>query len=84
MSSRLIKLITKMKTQPNNISYEELTYVLITIGCERRDGKGSHFIFHLPGSNARLTVPKKKSVKACYIRQAVRIFSLEDLLDEEN
>ena len=40
--------------------------------------------FHLPGSNARLTVPKKKPVKACYIRQAVRIFSLEDLLDEEN
>jgi predicted RNA binding protein YcfA (HicA-like mRNA interferase family) len=73
-----------MVTQPNNISFEELKYVLLAIGCEKRDGKGSHYIFHIPGTNSRLTVPKHKPVRACYIRQALRIFGLEEIRDEEN
>ncbi|MXI85784.1 type II toxin-antitoxin system HicA family toxin [Sphaerochaeta halotolerans] len=54
------------------------------MGCEKRDGKGSHYIFYIPGTNSRLTVPKHKPVRACYIRQALRIFGLEEIRDEEN
>lgn len=73
-----------MKTQPNNISFDELSYVLISIGCERREGKGSHYIFFIPGTNLRQTVPKRKPVKAIYIKRTFDVFGLEEKLNEEN
>ena len=52
MPSRLKKLIQKMKSQPNNISFEELSYVLMHIGCEQSEGKGSHYIFYDPNTHS--------------------------------
>lgn len=73
-----------MKSQPNNISFEELSYVLTHIGCEQHEGKGSHYIFHDPSTHSRLIVPKHKPVKACYIKQVFDVFNLEEKLHEKN
>ncbi len=82
--SKLIKLIQKMKSQPVNISFEELSYVLLHVGCERNEGKGSHYLFYHPTTKVRLTVPKKKPVKTCYIRQEYYLFNLEEKLSEKD
>ncbi|MGH0052016.1 MAG: type II toxin-antitoxin system HicA family toxin [Sphaerochaetaceae bacterium] len=84
MSSRLYKLIKKMQSQPNNISFEELCYVLEHIGCVKHNTGGSHFIFTIPGTRSMLSVPKHKPVKATYVKKAFAIFALEEKLDEKN
>jgi len=84
MSSKSHKLIEKMQSQPNNISFDELCYVLEHVGCVKRNTGGSPFIFRLPDTRLMLSVPKHKPVKATYIKQAFRIFALEEKLDEEN
>lgn len=82
--SKLTKLIQKMQSQPNNISFDELCYVLEHIGCVKHATGGSHFVFKIPNASLMLSVPKHKPVKATYIRQAFKIFSLEEKLDEED
>jgi predicted RNA binding protein YcfA (HicA-like mRNA interferase family) len=82
--SKLYKLIKKMQSQPNSISFNELCYVLEHIGCVKHDTGGSHFVFRLPNTRLMLSVPKHKPVKATYIKQAFKIFALEENLDEEN
>ncbi|MEA4861626.1 MAG: type II toxin-antitoxin system HicA family toxin [Sphaerochaeta sp.] len=84
MPSKLHKLIAKMKSQPANIRFEDLSYVLTHCGCEQNAGKGSHYIYYNPITKKRLTVPKHKPVKACYIRQAFELFDLEEVLHDED
>ena len=82
--SKLTKLIQKCNHSPNNISFDELCYVLEHIGCVKHAKRWEPLRFKIPNASLMLSVPKHKPVKAAYIRQAFKIFSLEEKLDEED
>lgn len=81
--SKLEKKIQKLLSQPNDIDYDELRYVLLGLGCVERDGgKGSHVVFSHPDTGERITVPVQKPLKRCYIIQVIKMFGLKEKYDE--
>lgn len=81
--SKLENKIQKLLSQPNDIDYDELRYVLLRLGCvERNGGKGSHVVFSHPATGDRITVPVQKPLKRCYIIQVIKMFRLKENYDE--
>ena len=81
--SKFENKLQKILSQPNDIDYDELRYVLLYLGCvERNGGKGSHVIFSHPATGARITVPIQKPLKRCYIIQVIKMFRLKENYDE--
>ena len=61
------KIVFKMKTQPNGISYEEAFKVLEHFGFEFVRQKGSHCHFRR-GSGELITIVKETpTIKKCYV-----------------
>ena len=61
-----------MRRNPKNIRPEELEGVLLRLGFEKRQGRGSHTIYKF--GEYRLTVPYKKPfLKTIYIKLALEI-----------
>jgi predicted RNA binding protein YcfA (HicA-like mRNA interferase family) len=68
-----------MKSQPTNISFDEVRYVLLHLGFEQNDRNGgSHYVFYNPVTHKRLTVPKHKPIKENYIKALYCVFDLEE------
>jgi len=65
------KLIQAIKTNPNDVSFEELHKYLTMHGATFREGKGSHRVYRLNGE--RLTVPRQKPLKGTYVKQAIEL-----------
>lgn len=81
--SKLEKKIQKLLSQPNDIAYDELRYVLLGLGCVERNGeRGSHVVFVHSVTGERITVPVQKPVKRCYIVQVIKMFGLKEKYDE--
>jgi len=80
---KLEKRIQKLLSQPNDVDYDELRYVLLGIGCvERNGGRGSHVVFSHPKTGIVVTVPVQKPLKRCYIVQVINLFGLKENYDE--
>ena len=74
---KLEKRIRKLVSQPNDVDYDELRYVLLGIGCvERNGGKGSHMVFFHRKTKIVITVPIQKPLKRAYIIQIIKLFGL--------
>jgi len=81
--SKLSKLIQQFLSNPPEVRFEELVYVLEALGFEEKRSKGSHHTF--ADSQGRVfTIPKKggKKVKRIYIKKIVT--SLELIQWREN
>lgn len=66
------KLLAKLRQNPKNIRPEELEQVLLWLGFEKREGRGSHIVYKR--GEYRLTVPYKKPfLKPIYIKLALEI-----------
>jgi len=64
------RLIEKLRSNPNNVSYEELERLLLWCGFTCRKSGGSHRHFKRPGSTT-YTVPEHKPVRKCYVLDAI-------------
>lgn len=68
------KTLADLERDPKDVSYEELLAILRDHGCEVREGTKHGAIAKCGGLT--LTVPrphKGKTVKAVYVREAVRL-----------
>jgi predicted RNA binding protein YcfA (HicA-like mRNA interferase family) len=83
--TRLQKRIVKMRQHPRNVPSDELVSVLLSLGFERRGGKGSHQCFKHPGlPEVKLTVPKQNPLRRTYVVQALNaIHKLVELDDDD-
>lgn len=80
---KLEKRIRKLVSQPNDVDYEDLRYVLLGIGCiERNGGRGSHVVFSHKKTGIVVTVPIQKPLKRTYIVQVIKLFGLKENYDE--
>ena len=80
----LSKLVEMFLSNPAEVSFEDVKYVLEAFEFEEKRSKGSHHIFGDPQGRV-LTVPKKggKKVKRIYIKRVVEMLKLE-LWQEES
>ena len=80
---KLEKRIRKLVSQPNDVDYDELRYVLLGLGCvERNGGRGSHVVFSHQKTGVVVTVPIQKPLKRNYIVQVIKLFGLKENYDE--
>lgn len=70
--SRKEKLFHKIKNNPNNVSYEELTSLLRKYDCIIIDKNGSHFGVTHELSDRTLTIPRHKPIKKYYIKDCIK------------
>ncbi len=72
------KLLAKLRQNPKNIRPEELEGLLVWLGFEKQQGRGSHMVYKQ--GEYRLTVPYKKPfLKPIYIKLALEIIDELDL-----
>ena len=80
---KLEKRIRKLVSQPNNVNYEELRYVLLGLGCnEKKGGRGSHVIFSHKKARIVITAPIQKPLKRSYVLNVIKLFGLKEKYDE--
>ena len=82
-TSKLSKLIEQFLSNPAEVRFEEVQYVLEAFGFEEKRSKGSHHSFVDPQGRV-LIVPKKsgKTVKIVYIKRVVELLNLETWQEE--
>jgi predicted RNA binding protein YcfA (HicA-like mRNA interferase family) len=76
--SKLSKLVKQFLSNPSDVRFEEVGYILRAFGFEEVRSKGSHHIFR-NSDGRKLTVPKKdgQRVKRVYIKQVVDLLELQ-------
>jgi len=68
--TKLEKRLRKLEQSPRNISSEELSTILISLGFEYRAGKGSHSFYKHPKlPEFPLTIPEQNPLKQVYIKK---------------
>ena len=80
------KLLVRLRASPNSATFTDLENILLKVGCVKRSGKGSHFIYKHPTKKSELypyglTIPYQKPMKACYTKQVLDYYY--SLLEEE-
>jgi len=82
--TRLEKRIQRLYDSPNNISVNDLTWILRSLGFEERGAKGSHRILKHPGLRKSITIPNQNPLKVAYIVQARKLIAevMEFIEDE--
>lgn len=74
--SKWEKLLTKIKTSPNAMTYEEIESILLGLGwnCRTPRSGSSHHIFSKEGVEKIITVPyKRPHVGRCYVDRVISI-----------
>jgi ycfA family protein len=67
------KLINRLKTNPKSASFEDLDKILVSLGYERRNSGGSHFVYRMKGAPTQ-TLPRQKPMKICYVKDTLKIY----------
>ena len=82
--SKLSKLVKQFLSNPPDVRFEEVRYILRAFGFEEVRSKGSHHIFR-NSDGRKLTVPKKdgRKVKRVYVKQVVDLLNLQAWSDEQ-
>ncbi len=81
--SKLGKLIEQFLSNPSEVRFDDVCYILTAFGFEEKRSKGSHHSFR-NADGLKITVPKKggQKVKGVYVRQIVVLLKLEEWSDE--
>ena len=71
--SKKDKLLLKLRNNPTNVKFETLRTILLSYGFSERQPRGgsSHYTYTL--DEFIITVPKKKPLKAIYVKNVLRI-----------
>ena len=73
------KLYEKIKSNSNNISFEEIDKLLQAGGFKRRPCKSSHNVYTHPELHDirdSITIPYKRPIRSFYIKEALKRFEL--------
>lgn len=73
------KLYDKIKSNPKNVSFDEIDKLLTKMGgFNRRAPKSgsSHYTYSHPDLQDILTVPKDRPIKVIYIKKALAAFEI--------
>lgn len=71
--SRIEKLLEKFKTKPDSLSCTEIKNVLLHLGCDEIQVKGSHVKFKHPKLRFDLVIPiHRGDCKPFYKKQAMK------------
>ena len=83
--SKLSKLVAKFLSNPPEVRFEEVRYVLEAFSFDEVRSTGSHHIFRNK-QGVKITVPKKggQKVKGVYVKQIVELLDLEDWAHEQD
>lgn len=81
--SRLRKLVNRFLSEPPEVRFDDVYFLLKAFGFEEIRSKGSHHIFR-NADGLKITVPKKggKMVKGTYVKQIVQLLNLAEWTDE--
>lgn len=81
--SRLRKLVNRFLSEPPEVRFDDVYFLLKAFGFEEIRSKGSHHIFR-NADGLKITVPKKggKMVKGIYVKQIVQLLNLAEWTDE--
>lgn len=81
--SRLRKLVNRFLSEPPEVRFDDVYFLLKAFGFEEIRSKGSHHIFRNT-DGLKITVPKKggKMVKGIYVKQIVQLLNLAEWTDE--
>lgn len=81
--SRLRKLVNRFLSEPPEVRFDEVYFLLKAFGFEEKRSRGSHHIFR-NSDGLKITVPKKggKMVKGIYVKQIVQLLNLTEWNDE--
>lgn len=75
------KELEKPRENPKNVRPEQLEKILLSIGFEKRAGKGSHAVYKMPG-NRPLTVPYRRPfLLPVYVKAALKL--IDEILENE-
>ena len=66
--SKPLKLLAKMRQNPNNWRIEELETIAKNYSINVRKSGGSHVVFEHPSWVELLSVPSRRPIKAIYIK----------------
>ena len=71
-------MVEQFLSNPAEVRFEEVQYVLEAFGVEEKRSKGSHHTFEDDRGQA-FTIPKKggKKVKRVYVKRVVELLNLE-------
>jgi predicted RNA binding protein YcfA (HicA-like mRNA interferase family) len=77
--SKLAKLIRSFLTNPPDVRFEDVRYVLEVFGFQEKRSRGSHHTFENEVGEV-IVVPKKggQKVKRFYVQRIVELLKLED------
>ncbi|MCC3588181.1 MAG: type II toxin-antitoxin system HicA family toxin [Microcoleus sp. PH2017_29_MFU_D_A] len=80
---KLEKLVEQFLSNPPEVRFDDVCYILTAFGFEEKRSKGSHHTF-VNADGLNITVPKKggKKVKGVYVKQIVALLKLEDWSNE--
>lgn len=80
---KLGKLVEQFLSNPSEVRFEEVRYLLTAFGFEEKRSKGSHHTFR-NADGLKITVPQQggQKVKGVYVRQIVELLNLEEWSDE--
>ncbi len=64
------KIVDKMKRQPSNISFDEVSKVLEHYGYEKVRQRGSHCSFR-NSKGGTMIIPSRRPIKVVYIKEVL-------------
>ena len=81
--SKKLKAIERLRQNPLNVRFDDLDKLLISLGFEKRNKSGSHFVYTIKTIKGtyRITVPfRKPFLLPVYVKNALQI--IDDLLSD--
>ena len=67
------KLLRAIKINPKDVPWEDIDRLLKHYGFGCRNQGGSHYTYYHPELEEILTIPRRRAVKAVYVKQALRL-----------
>jgi len=77
--SRMQKKLQRLYDAPNDISANEISWLLRAIGFQERKAVGSHRIFRHPGLGKMITIPNRNPLKIAYVIQVRKL--IKDVME---
>jgi predicted RNA binding protein YcfA (HicA-like mRNA interferase family) len=71
--SQIEKLIEAIKRNPKDVPWGDIDKVLKYYGFNCRHRGGSHYNYYHPELSEILTIPRRRPVKAIYVKQALEL-----------
>ncbi|WP_406678092.1 type II toxin-antitoxin system HicA family toxin [Neomoorella carbonis] len=71
--SQIEKLLKAIKRNPRDVPWEDIDKVLKYYGFNCRHQGGSHYNYYHPELVEILTIPRRRPVKAIYVKQALEL-----------